>query len=49
MFLPTSPLPHRLIDLDDIDVTAVAPLPVVLVDIGAKYDINQAPDRGAPA
>ena len=47
MFLP--PLPLNPLNLDDIDVAAVAPLPVVPVDVGARYDINQAPVQGAPA
>ena len=49
LFLSLPPLPFNPIDLDDIGVAMVAPLYVVQVDAGARYDINQAPIQGASA
>ena len=37
LFLPLPPLPPNPIDLDDNGAAAVAPLPIILVDIGAGY------------
>ena len=46
MFLTTPPIPPNTYDLNDIDVAMVAPLPLPPVDVGARFDINQAPDQG---
>ena len=48
LFLPLPPLPPNPIDLDDIDLAAVAPLPVVLIDVGAGY-VQGPPVQGVPA
>ena len=48
IFLPIPPLPPNPLDLDDIDVAAVAPLIIVPVDIGARY-VPGAPAQGASA
>lgn len=42
MFFLPQPLPPHPLDLDDIGVDAVVPLPVVLVDVGARKDNEQA-------